>query len=130
MERKKMKIFDFLKSKFHRATKIPKLPKLAPGGVFQPPEEEAPKQKAQPKEITMEDCEALYAKFNAYAEKSEQHEWPLLALIKLPLDIQMEALREAGGVEQKEPKELRAMFRVVLKAIHEDYSDYLEPEGQ
>lgn len=116
-------MFEFLRKAFHLPSK------LTPGGLIQQPEE-APKQKAQPKEITMEDCEALYAKFNAYAEKSEQHEWPLLAMINLPLDIQMEALREAGGVEKEDPKELRAMFRVVLKAIHEDYSDYLEPEGR
>lgn len=116
-------MFDFLKKVF----RLP--PKMAKGGFIQPPTEEEPKRKAAPKEITMEDCEALYAKFNAYAEKSEQHEWPILCVVNLPLDIQMAALRAAGGVEKKDQKELREMFRVVLKVIHEDYSDYLEQEG-
>lgn len=116
-------MFDFLK----KLLRLP--PRMARGGVVWTLKEEQAKQKDQPKEITMADCEALYAKFNAYAEISEPREWPLLATINLPLDIKMTALREAGGIEKEDPKELRAMFRVVLKVIHEDYSDYLEPEG-
>lgn len=39
----------------------------------------------------------------------------------------MAALREHGSTEKTEQRELRAMFRVALKVIHEDYSQYLEP---
>lgn len=79
-----------------------------------------------PKEITINDCEKLYAKFRKYTETAEQHEFVLLALINKKLDISMKQIRDAGMVFNQ--KDIRAMFRVVLKAIGDDISEYKEED--
>lgn len=76
------------------------------------------------KEITVQDCDDLHAKFMKYTETAEQHEFPLLAMINFRLDDTLARLRASGVV--KNQKEARAMFRVVLKAIGEDASAYEE----
>ena len=55
------------------------------------------------KEITVQDCLELKNKFDQYCQTAEQHEFPMLAI--------------------------RAMFRVVLKLIGQDFSEYIEKEG-
>lgn len=77
-------------------------------------------------ELTLADCEELYAKFIAYTETAEQHEFAMLALVNMALDVTMLHLREGGGV--RDQKEARAMFRVVLQVIGEDFSEYMEIE--
>ena len=79
-----------------------------------------------PKEITINDCEELYTKFRKYTETAEQHEFVLLALINNRLDISMKQIRDAGMVFNQ--KDTRAMFRVVLKAIGDDISEYKEED--
>lgn len=74
--------------------------------------------------ITLEDCEDLYSRFLKYTETAEQYEFPILAMVNVRLDATMEKLRAAGGVENQ--KDIRAMFRVVMKVIGEDFSEYLE----
>lgn len=78
--------------------------------------------------ITVDDCEKLYAQFLAYTETAEQHEFPLLAMVNIMLDATMDLIRERGEVWDQ--KEARAMFRTVLKVIGGDYSKYMEvPDG-
>lgn len=77
-----------------------------------------------PKEITVQDCEDLYAQFKQYTETAEQHEFARLAMINFTLDHTMNEIRKAGVVADQ--KEARAMFRVVLRAIGKDPSAYEE----
>ncbi len=74
--------------------------------------------------ITVQDCEELYRRFIEYTETAEQHEFPLLAAVNVKLDVTMQKLRQTGVVEDQ--KDIRAMFRVVLKTIGEDFSAYQE----
>lgn len=76
------------------------------------------------REITVQDCEELKQKFDSYCETAEQHQFPLLLMINLKMDATLEHIREAGRVEKQ--KDIRAMFRVVLKTIGEDDTEYQE----
>lgn len=78
--------------------------------------------------ITVEDCHELKAKFDKYCETAEQHEFPKLATIDIMLEITLKKIDKAGTVENQ--KEARSMFRVVLKTIGKDYSDYIEEENK
>ena len=80
------------------------------------------------KEITLQDCKELYARFREYTKTAEQHEFSLLFLVNIMLDTTMVKLREAGRVENQ--KEARSMFRSVLRVIGEDYSAYAEGNWQ
>ena len=79
------------------------------------------------KAITLSDCEELYRQFQRYTETAEQHEFVRLAMINIRLDATMERFRAAGRVLDQ--KDTRAMFRVVLRAIGEDFSKYEEVES-
>lgn len=74
--------------------------------------------------ITVQDCEELKQKFDKYCETAEQHEFPILAIINMKMDATMEHIRDAGEVTDQ--KDIRAMFRVVLRAIREDPTEYEE----
>lgn len=76
------------------------------------------------KEITVQDCDDLHAKFMKYTETAEQHEFPRLAMIHFKLNKTLAQLRASGVI--KDQSEARAMFRVVLKTIGEDASAYEE----
>lgn len=76
------------------------------------------------KAITVQDCEDLKQKFDKYCETAEQHQFPLLLMINLKMDATMEHIKEAGKVENQ--KDIRAMFRVVLRVIGEDPTEYKE----
>ena len=76
------------------------------------------------KVITVQDCEELKQKFDKYCETAEQHEFPILAIINMKMDATMEHIRDAGEVTNQ--KDIRAMFRVVLRAIGEDPTEYEE----
>lgn len=71
-------------------------------------------------EITFQDCETLYKKFTEYKHTAEQHEFPALAMVSMILDSTK--LRN-WDISQKEK---RSMFRVVLKVMGKDCSDYEE----
>lgn len=79
------------------------------------------------KEITLQDCEQLYKRFEKYTETAEQHEFAMLIMIHNMLDKSMSRLRTDGTVTDQE--EARAMFRVVLKTIGEDASTYEEDKS-
>ena len=78
--------------------------------------------------ITVQDCEELKQKFDKYCETAEQHEFPILAIINMKMDATMEHIRDAGEVADQ--KDIRAMFRVVLRTIGEDSTEYQEEEEQ
>ena len=64
-------------------------------------------------EITLEDCELLYKKFNKYCDTAEQHQFPLLMMIELKLN---ETIKNIDKINKDE---LASMFRVVSKIIGE-----------
>lgn len=74
--------------------------------------------------ITVQDCEELKQKFDKYCETAEQHEFPILAIVNMKMDATMEHIRDAGEVTNQ--KDIRAMFRVVLRAIGEEPTEYEE----
>lgn len=80
-----------------------------------------------PKEITVQDCDELYAQFKKYTETAEQHEFVVLAMVNKKLDKTMADIHEAGKVTISQ-SEARAMFRTVLRVIHKDFSEYKEVE--
>lgn len=71
-------------------------------------------------DITIQDCEELYEKFTEYTHTAEQDEFPALAMVNMMLDSTK--LRN-WDISQKEK---RSMFRVVLKVMGKDCSDYEE----
>lgn len=79
------------------------------------------------KEITVQDCVSLQEKFTRYTETAEQHQFPLLFMIDIRLRASVEAVVKTGRVENQ--KEARAMFRVVLRVIGEDFSEYEEVQN-
>ncbi|MBR5862168.1 MAG: hypothetical protein IKZ08_02450 [Bacteroidales bacterium] len=79
-----------------------------------------------PKVITVQDCTDLYAQFMKYTETAEQHEFPRLAMVHMMLNRTIAHLNAVGTVENQ--KDARAMFRVVLKTIGKDASEYEEEE--
>ena len=76
------------------------------------------------KEITVQDCVQLREKFLKYCDTAEQHQFPMLAMINVKLDSTLDTIQSENKVTNQ--KEARAMFRVVLKIIGEDFSEYEE----
>ena len=74
--------------------------------------------------ITVEDCVELKKKFEKYCETAEQHEFPLLLMVQMKLEHDVERIVNEGEVEDQ--KETRAMFRTVLSIIGENTSEYDE----
>lgn len=76
------------------------------------------------KEITVQDCVQLREKFLKYCDTAEQHQFPMLAMINVKLDSTLDVIQKENKVTNQ--KEARAMFRVVLKILGEDFSEYEE----
>lgn len=76
------------------------------------------------KEITIQDCLNLKQKFDDYCETAEQHEFAKLFLINTKMNATIERIQKVGRIEDQ--KDIRAMFRVVLKTIGEDISEYAD----
>lgn len=76
------------------------------------------------KNVTVEECLNLQKKFKKYCETAEQHEFPLLMMVDLKMSATIQHIEEIGVIENQ--KGIRAMFRVVLRTIGEDFSEYLE----
>ena len=76
------------------------------------------------KTITIEDCKELQNEFDSYMDNAEQHEFPILLIVDLKLRHTIEQYEDAGCIENQE--EARTMFRVVLKVIGKDCSEYEE----
>ena len=78
------------------------------------------------KTITKEDIAELRKDFDKYTETAEQYEFLKLMIIDIKFKKTEEAI-ENGTCDVKEnQKELRAMFRVILKTIGKDFSEYVE----
>jgi hypothetical protein len=77
------------------------------------------------KEITVQDAHQLYEKFRKYTETAEQHQFAYLMIIEVRM---LNTLEQYDRVSITNQKEARAMFRVVLKTIGEDASEYEEDE--
>ena len=75
-------------------------------------------------EITLEDCKELLAEYEEFCNRQEQHAFPALAAINLRIDATIELLEE--NIHAVTQKDLRAMFRVVLKIMGKDCSKYNE----
>lgn len=80
----------------------------------------------QQKEITIKDCEELQEKFKRYCVTAEQHEFPMLIILNVKMDSTINHIKTVGRILNQ--KNVRAMFRAVLKFIGEDYSIYNESE--
>ena len=76
------------------------------------------------KTITLEDCHELEKKFREYTKTAEQHEFTLLLMIDMKLTQTLMNYESTGEVVDQ--NSANAMFRVVLKVIGEDYSEYME----
>lgn len=63
---------------------------------------------------------ALKTEFLDYADKAEQHEFPLIALIHHKIDYTIEVF------DMVPIEELNSMFRVVYTVIGKDFSEYKE----
>lgn len=74
--------------------------------------------------ITIDDCRELRKKFEIYCNNAQQHQFPLLLMIDMKMQATLEKIEEAGAVENQ--KDMRAMFRVVLKTIGESTEEYQE----
>ena len=72
--------------------------------------------------LTVEDCLELQKLFEKYCETAEQHEFIKLALIQSRMDNYISRLQQVGKIENQ--NDANAMFRVVLRAIGKDFSDY------
>lgn len=75
------------------------------------------------KEIQVNECYDLYLKLKKYTETAEVYEFPLLYMIDISMQHTLELYEEEGIQSQRDAN---AMFRVVLKAIGEDWSEYVE----
>ena len=76
------------------------------------------------KTITIEDCRNLKNKFERYCETAEQYEFVLLVILQTKLDKTLETIEKDGEI--KDQKEIRAMFRTILRIIGENVDDYAE----
>lgn len=74
------------------------------------------------KEITINDCKDLQMEFQQYCTTAEQHQFMILTMIDVQLNRTIEKFMFDGKVENQ--ADARAMFRVVLKTIGKDYSEY------
>ena len=74
--------------------------------------------------ITIEDCRSLKKKFYQYCETAEQHEFVLLVILQAKLDKTLETIEKERAI--KDQKEVRAMFRTILRIIGENADDYKE----
>ena len=76
------------------------------------------------KNITIEDCHELERKFRDYTKIAEQHEFPMLLVVEMNLIHTIDSYEKAGEITDQ--KNANAMFRVVLRMIGEDCTEYLE----
>lgn len=70
--------------------------------------------------ITKEDCEKLLEEWDNYCEDIEQHQ------IQSAIAYRFKISRTINDIDAISQDELRAMFRITLYLMKEDYSDYLD----
>lgn len=72
------------------------------------------------KEIKEQDVIALIEDFKKYCDTAEQHEFVRLAMVNVLIN------KTQPAEIVKDQKEARSMFRVILKTIGKDASEYEE----
>ena len=72
--------------------------------------------------ITMSDCLELRRKFDSYCQRADRMEYEYLMMVDREMKKTFEAYDHAGHITTQDGA--NKMFRVVLNAIHEDYSEY------
>lgn len=79
------------------------------------------------KRITVDDCYELEKEFRTYCETAEQHEFVALLMIDMKLGSSVKKFAEESknGIVLDQ-RTANTMFRVVLKVIGRDYSEYTE----
>lgn len=75
--------------------------------------------------IKVDDCIKLQERFHNYCNTAEVHQFVQLIQIDMLLGVTINGIVADGEV--KDQRMARTMFRVVLKVMGEDYSEYLEP---
>lgn len=80
------------------------------------------------KKVTLDDCKNLQEKFKDYTKHAEQYEFLPLAMIDVRLEATIKGIEKYPNLIDERQDDLNAMFRVVLKAIGEDYSEYKKEE--
>lgn len=78
------------------------------------------------KTITLEDCHELEKRFREYTKTAEQHEFAILLMLDMKLTQTLMNYESTGEVADQ--NSANAMFRVILRAIGEDYSEYMEEQ--
>lgn len=76
------------------------------------------------KEITVKDCEELQERFEEYCLRAKPEECKKLLMYNIKMNSTIMKIEKAGKVENQ--LDTRAMFRVILKVMGEDFSDYQE----
>jgi len=74
--------------------------------------------------ITIKDCYELRRKFLKYSETAEQHESIILLYFHIYMNEIIKEYEKAEGIADQSGA--RAMFRVILRIIGEDFSEYEE----
>lgn len=82
------------------------------------------------KKVTLEDCKNLQEKFKNYTNHAEQHEFLMLAMIDVRLEATIKGIEKFPNLIDEKQDDLNAMFRVVLKTIGEDTSEYAKEEAR
>ncbi len=81
------------------------------------------------KTIAVEDCYKLKKEFRKYCETAEPHEFVALLLVDAKLESSVAKFaEESKNGEVIDQKTANTMFRVVLKLMGRDYSEYTECE--
>jgi len=78
------------------------------------------------KTITKEDIKNLRTDFDKYTETAEQYQFPMLAMVDIPFRKTIERIENGTYNIEENQKDLRAMFRCVLRVIGKDFSEYVE----
>ena len=78
------------------------------------------------REITMQDVRELREKFENYTKTAEQHEFPMLLFADIKFQNTIDEYMQNGITDQADAN---AMFRVILRLIGEDFSEYM-PKGE
>lgn len=78
------------------------------------------------KQIKEEDIVELRKEFDNYTKTAEQHEYVILAMVDVNFRKTQELIKKGSYKIEDNQKDLRAMFRVVKKVMHKDFSDYVE----
>ena len=76
------------------------------------------------RDITLQDVRDLRERFDQYLQTAEQHQFALLVMVDGKFRNTLKHYEKIGQVDDQ--KDANAMFRVVLKTMGQDFSEYME----